>query len=358
PFAHQLLELGVSALGQHDAHADEEIAGAALCRETLALETEGAARIGGRGNRELDRAVEGGDAHFAAEHRLVKADRKLEPEIRAVAGKERMRRDLDRDQNIAVVAAGAGEPLPLEPNGLAVVEPGRDLDLDLLPGREHDPFLAALRRLRQRDGQRHRNVLAGASEFLLLELEATAAAARRPGHAAERLLQDILEAAKASAGAEAATLEAARSPGEGLETATTGTRAEAFEALEARLALRVDLAAVESPALALLPQNLIGSVELGKTRGRLRVMLVGVRVELLGLPPERALDVRRARGLRYPQDVIGVAHRHTLRGGSVLRHAGQSPRPPSSNVGSGGAARNGKRRQPQRLRQRQGQSAL
>src|SRR5262249_10809165 len=47
-------------------------------------------------------------------------------------------------------------------------------------------------------------------------------------------------------------------------------------------------------------------------------MLVGVRMQLLRLPAEGALDLRSARGLRYPKNIVGVTHPHSLPGKSPL----------------------------------------
>ena len=85
-------------------------------------------------------------------------------------------------------------------------------------------------------------------------------------------------------------------------------RAEAFVALEARLALGVDLTVVERLALLVVAGDLIGGIELGEARGRLGIVLVGVGMQLLGEPPVGALDLGLARTLRYPQDLVGVAH--------------------------------------------------
>src|SRR5262245_3579436 len=261
PLPHQRLELGVAAFGQHDAHGGEQVAGAILGGKALALEPEGAARIGAGRDRQIDSAVERGHAYLAAEHRLIERDRKLEPQVRALAGELRMRRDSDRDQHVAGAAAGPGEPLPFEPDSLALGEPGRDLDLDLLAGGELHALRHALGGLRQGDGERGRDVVA-AADVLPVEIE-TAAHAPAAGGAAERLLEQLLEAAaeaaKAAAGAAAGVLEALRTPGEGLEAALaaeaaapSAAAAEAFEALEARLAFGVDLAGVEGLALVLL----------------------------------------------------------------------------------------------------------
>jgi hypothetical protein len=176
---------------------------------------------------------------------------------------------------------------------------------------------------------------------LLLKLEAAASSssrAARAGHSGERLLEDVLEAAEAAtaAGASARTLETTGPEAEGLEHAfpAAGARpaaAEAFETLEARLAVGVDLATVERLALVGVADDLVGGVELGKARGRLGVVLVGVGVMFLGEFAERALDLSRARTLGYPQDVIGVTHSFALRGS--LSRVGQPPHH-HENVGS------------------------
>ena len=119
----------------------------------------------------------------------------------------------------------------------------------------------------------------------------------------------------APAAARRGAAESVRPPGEALEIALAPAErtcarpaAEAFEALEARLALGVDLAAVERLALVVVADDLVGAVELGELVGRLRVLLVGVRVQLLGELAIGLLDVFRARRLGHPQHLIGVAH--------------------------------------------------
>src|SRR5215831_8414069 len=81
PLFHELGECVVAALGQHDAHGGQQIAGAVLAGKALALETEGAPGVGGGGDRELDRAVEGGHAYFRPEYRFIERDRQLEPQV-------------------------------------------------------------------------------------------------------------------------------------------------------------------------------------------------------------------------------------------------------------------------------------
>src|SRR5262249_23068452 len=89
PLAHQFLELGVAALGQHDPHGGEEIAGRALGGEALALEPEGAARVGAGRDRELDRAVKRWHPHLAAEHGLVERHRQFQPQVSTIALEQR-----------------------------------------------------------------------------------------------------------------------------------------------------------------------------------------------------------------------------------------------------------------------------
>src|SRR5450631_46427 len=166
--------------------------------------------------------------------------------------------------------------------------------------------LGALGGFRQADGQIGMQILAasGRAEFLRLELCARTAARRAAEHAA----QDVLEAAAA---ATARALEAVVAEVEGFEVARArppAARLRTFEAAEAWLALGVDLAVVERLALLVVAGDLVGGVELGEARGRLGVVLVGVGMQLLGEPPVGALDLGLARTLRYPQDLVGVAH--------------------------------------------------
>src|ERR1051326_8446815 len=89
--------------------------------------------------------------------------------------------------------------------------------------------------------------------------------------------------------------------------------AAAGKTVEARLAFRVYLARVEGLALLFIAQHLVGRVEFGELNGSPRILLVGVGMQLLRLPPERLLDLVRTSRLLHPQDLIGVAHPHKLR---------------------------------------------
>jgi hypothetical protein len=82
-----------------------------------------------------------------------------------------VRRDRDSDQEVADTAAGAGGPLPFQTDGLAVVQPGRNLHLNLPTGRQLHALVRTLGRFRQRDRQRSSDVPTATPE-ILLELEA------------------------------------------------------------------------------------------------------------------------------------------------------------------------------------------
>ena len=156
-------------------------------------------------------------------------------------------------------------------------------------------FFDARGGLRQRDGQRGRDVLTAAArgQILLLEIEHRRPPGRRGPGAAERFLQEIFEASEAAKAAARAPPPARPKPSRPqvkvsnwppCARARTAPGAEPFKALKARLAFGIDLAAIEGLALVGFAEDLVGRVELGEARGRLRVVLVGVRVQLLGLP--------------------------------------------------------------------------
>ena len=98
---------------------------------------------------------------------------------------------------------------------------------------------------------------------------------RAPRATAEHAAQDVLEAAAARAAA-AAALERRKPSGPKLKLSKARRLPDrnrrrpaarrSLEALEARLALGVDLAAVERLALVVVADDLVGGVELGKAR--------------------------------------------------------------------------------------------
>ncbi len=154
------------------------------------------------------------------------------------------------------------------------------------------------------------------AEILRFELRAVSAPTARA--AAKHPAQKVLEARTAT-GASAPSTRPPKSIGTKTETfemratgamrATARSRTEPFETLEARLAFRVDLAAVKRLALVAVADDLVGGIQLGKARRCLWVVLVGVGVQLLREPPIGALDVGLVRTLGNPQHLVGVAHR-------------------------------------------------
>ena len=208
-----------------------------------------------------------------------------------------MRRDRDRDERVAD-RAGPGQALPFEPDLLAIGETRRNLDVHFLAVRQVHAAGAAFGGLGERDGHRHRDVAAAGrrAEIIRLELEAGAPAPCSAEHA----LENVLEAAKSArarasppegAAARKGRLEILRLP----EAAGARVLAEALEALKPRLALGVDLAAVERLSLRAIAQDFVSRIELAETLRRFRVVLVGVRMQFLGEPPIGALDGRSFR---------------------------------------------------------------
>src|SRR4029077_20860864 len=96
--------------------------------------------------------------------------------------------------------------------------------------------------------------------------------------------------------------------------------------------------AVERFALVLVAEDFIGGIQLGKTLGRLRIVLVGVGMQFLGLPTEGALDLVRGRGLLHTNHVIGIAHCFAALLISTCLPWNRRPRAP--NVGASGSHRN------------------
>src|SRR5262249_45534311 len=80
PLRKEVGELVIDPLGQHDAHADELIAGAAIggVAHALALEAEGSPRTRAFGDGELHASGNGGDLDLGPEHGFVDGDRHIE----------------------------------------------------------------------------------------------------------------------------------------------------------------------------------------------------------------------------------------------------------------------------------------
>src|SRR5262245_47495522 len=163
-----------------------------------------------------------------------------------------MRCDGDGDKHVAG-AALPGHALTAQPDLLAVGNAGGNLDFDVLARRQMHALRDPMRCLRQRHRQCGFDVRTDA-EILPLE-GVTRAAAKTPATsgAAERFPENVLEPARAAGvTATARAGKAFRAEAEGLEfrfrrktaCAAPSARAESLEALETRLALGVDLAAI------------------------------------------------------------------------------------------------------------------
>jgi hypothetical protein len=61
------------------------------------------------------------------------------------------------------------------------------------------------------------------------------------------------------------------------------------------LTFSIDLTSVKCPALLLISEDVIGSFELSEESGGLRIVVVGIRMELLCKLPERSLYPGRRR---------------------------------------------------------------
>ena len=193
--------------------------------------------------------------------------------------------------------------------------PARDLDVHILAVRQVQALRRAIGGIRQR--HRHFGLRVGAdAKILRLEIGLGAAAAA----ASESLLENVLEAAEATAAtaAPAGTGETLRAEIEVFEV-RVGTEPgaparswpaseAAVEALEARLALGVDLAAIEGFALVLVGEQFIGGIQLGKARRRLWIVLVGVRMQFFRKLAVGAFDIARACLAIDAQDLIGITH--------------------------------------------------
>src|SRR5690242_21230210 len=183
-----------------------------------------------------------------------------------------------------------------------------------------DAGLRTLGCVGKRDRQRRMQVLPGACRCReVFRLELRAETARAPARPAEHAAQEFFKP-RAAAEPLCSTVrapEAVRAEAEafevpaaaGMKSAAAGLCTETLETLKTRLALRVDLAAVIRLALVAIAADLVGGIEFGEMRGRLRIVLVGIGVQFFGKTPIGALDLGLGRTLGNPQHLVGVAHR-------------------------------------------------
>src|SRR5262249_7176190 len=156
----------------------------------------GAAAGGIFRDRQLDRTAKRRHPHLAAEHGLIERDRQLEPDVGPVDLEERVRGDVDGDEQIAGLVTLRGLALPAKADLLAGDDACRNLDIKLLAVRQPHALLAALDRLLQRHRHRHLDVeIKPDAAGVVLERAATTATlagAARSGRA-EHAVEDILE---------------------------------------------------------------------------------------------------------------------------------------------------------------------
>ena len=244
-------------------------------------------------------SFERGHRHFRAQRRLVEGDRPIEPQIAPLDLEQRMRGDAHRHQRVARLAAhDAGLALAFQADLLAILHARRHANFQRAAARQRDARACAPRRLLQRN--RHRCVHIGAVGGLARAR--AAGLARRATGIGEQLGKNVggVEALRAAAAAAHVEFEI-------LEARRAASRTRPFEPVEFRLAVGVDLAAVEGGALLVVAEQIVGL-------GRLVEALLGARI--LGLVGVVGLgqlavglfDVVDACRLGQAQYLIWIAH--------------------------------------------------
>ena len=197
--------------------------------------------------------------------------------------------------------------LALQPDGLAVLDIGRQLDRHLAAVGEMRRDLGAGRGLFDRDVERGVDVGAGRRRR---RPPARAAGAAKTPAPKISLKMSVLPSNGSPPGrskngtrsAGRAALARRAEPGERIAAG------RALEALETLLAGRVDLATVEGAAVLLVADDLVGLVQRGKTVLRLGIVRILVRMMLLGELAVRRFDVLGRGALRHAQHLIGILH--------------------------------------------------
>lgn len=108
-------EFALRVIRQNNPQRDQQIAPTSLAaRQAFATQAQRPRAVGPRRYSEFDRILKSWHVNFCSEHRLVKRDRQVEPEIPPLNSKKRMLGDADRYDRIACRSApGTGLPLPL-----------------------------------------------------------------------------------------------------------------------------------------------------------------------------------------------------------------------------------------------------
>ena len=190
--------------------------------------------------------------------------------------------------------------LAAQPHLRAAFDAGRELQVDGLAVRERDALRLQGGRVLERHAQAIGDIGALGRRCRAAAEAGGEAAATAAAPASEQALENVAEIAAVGAeiepaGAAAESTAAARSPAPGTEAERRG-----------RIAVRVDLAAIELGALVLVVQQVIGGRHLAEALRRLRIVLVAIRVQLLRELAIRFLDVGLARSASDVQHGIWI----------------------------------------------------
>ena len=139
--------------------------------------------------------------------------------------------------------------------------------------------------------------------------------------AAEQAFEDIAEVDPFGTAAEAAHALAGAEPALAGAKPARAAAAPAEAERHRRIPVDIDLAAIESGALVLVGQQVIGLGHLGETLGRLGVPRIAIGVQFLGELAIGALDVLLGRAARNAQDRVGIGHGCVARVRRALRQA-------------------------------------
>ena len=134
------------------------------------------------------------------------------------------------------------------------------------------------------------------------------AAASAPAQSAEDIRENVFGPKRAPALRAAAELEPAGKAFLCAALEAAGTLCARIEA--ARMALGIDLTAVELGAFFLVAHHLLGGIYFLKALGFRRLIAMGIGVQFLGERTEGLLDLG-FRGVSFDaKDIIGIAHCH------------------------------------------------
>src|ERR1700722_19423927 len=192
--------------------------------------------------------------------------------------------------------AAAGMPLAAQSDGLPLFDAGGHGDVERLPRRQGDAHRAAMGNRRKGNRDRDGDILPAGR---------LAARAGAPGP--EQFREDIrIDGTALGRRPPSAEVEAEITKVAGTAP-RLATDTEALELRRARLALRVDLAAIERLALRVIADNLVGGAHFRETLFRLWLLAL-IGVVLLGELAKRGFDFRGARRLGYAKNVIRITH--------------------------------------------------